>query len=273
MQSDKKNSNVREAERSRRNPVQLKVNISKRLAAYAVAADGRTESRQTDIERRKLAWSNIAAVGTAGLGMLLMAQPSSADIIYTPAHVGIHPGGSFPININHDGINDFRLFDKPLVFTYGTLSVKGRPPGNDFLISGSSGFTYVTPLKSGAVIGKSARFGFGNDGLLQRNCGTACTRRGLWGGVDKGYLGLEFEINGQEHFGWVRLEDVSGFFPYYALLTGYAYNTVAGQQILAGQTREPDGELTTATPEPGTLGLLALGSLGLAYWRRKKAEA
>jgi hypothetical protein len=49
---------------------------------------------------------------------------------------------------------------------------------------------------------------------------------------------------------------------YNEVLTGYAYDTVAGQSILAGQT---------GTPEPGTLGLLALGSQGLGFWRRRKA--
>jgi hypothetical protein len=40
---------------------------------------------------------------------------------------------------------------------------------------------------------------------------------------------------------------------YNEVLTGYAYETVAKQAITAGQG---------TTPEPGTLGLLALGSLG-----------
>ena len=96
MQSDKRTPTCARPKRSRRNPVQLKVNISKRLAAYAVAADGRTESRQTDIERRKLAWSNIAAVGTAGLGMLLMAQPSSAILFSHPVLTILYPPWLIP---------------------------------------------------------------------------------------------------------------------------------------------------------------------------------
>ena len=49
--------------------------------------------------------------------------------------------------------------------------------------------------------------------------------------------------------------------PYNELLTGYAHDTVARLSIDAGHT--------SATPEPGTLGLLTLGSLGLGFWRRK----
>ena len=45
-----------------------------------------------------------------------------------------------------------------------------------------------------------------------------------------------------------------------AHLTGYAYDTVADQAVTAGEGQ---------TPKPGTLDLLALGSLGLGFWRRR----
>jgi hypothetical protein len=48
-----------------------------------------------------------------------------------------------------------------------------------------------------------------------------------------------------------------------ANINEYAYDTVANQSIFAGQT-------TASTPEPGTLGLLALGSLGFGFWRKRK---
>jgi hypothetical protein len=80
---------------------------------------------------------------------------------------------------------------------------------------------------------------------------------GSWINVDR-FLGLEFQINGSTHFGWAEF-NVSFL---QATLGGYAYDTVAGQGLLAGQT---------SVPEPGTLGLLALGSLGLGFWRRRKA--
>jgi len=81
-------------------------------------------------------------------------------------------------------------------------------------------------------------------------------------------------VDGQAHYGWARLNVTicllrsPGCLPGNQItetLTGYAYDTVPNQGLLAGQT--------TATPEPGTLGLLALGSLGLGFWRRRKAVA
>ena len=85
---------------------------------------------------------------------------------------------------------------------------------------------------------------------------------GSWATQDGGnvnaFLGLEFEVGASAYFGWAEFS--AGLLD--AALEGYAYNSVPGQGLYAGQT--------TSAPEPGTLGLLALGALGLGFWRRGK---
>src|SRR5579864_169375 len=61
----------------------LSENLDKNLTAYAIAA------------------------GAAGVGLLALAQPADAKIVYTPAHKNI--GAQTFIDLNHDGINDFKL--------------------------------------------------------------------------------------------------------------------------------------------------------------------
>jgi hypothetical protein len=54
-----------------------------------------------------------------------------------------------------------------------------------------------------------------------------------------------------------------------ATLTGYAYETVAGQTIQAGQMVDRAAAKVESAPQrTPSLGMLALGSEGLELWRR-----
>jgi len=89
-------------------------------------------------------------------------------------------------------------------------------------------------------------------------------------------LGLRFHLSDGPHFGWARLsvEFVKGSQEpsWRAQITGYAYETAPDTPINAGQT---SGDEATAEPEPpnlvqfSALGALALGSDGIALWRRE----
>jgi len=101
---------------------------------------------------------------------------------------------------------------------------------------------------------------------------------GKWINVQKRYLGLKFAIHGQTHFGWARLNVTCDLYKIDAVLTGYAYETVPNKSIATGKTKGPadsstaeqpnPAALTAPTPQPATLGLLAMGSPGISIWRR-----
>jgi hypothetical protein len=97
------------------------------------------------------------------------------------------------------------------------------------------------------------------------------------------FLGLKFKLNGQVHYGWARFSKVTasacnGGVAISATLTGYAYETIPNKSIIAGHTKGPDdttieephASLTAPSPQPATLGTLALGAPGLSIWRREE---
>jgi len=61
--------------------------------------------------------------------------------------------------------------------------------------------------------------------------------------VKNRYLGLKFVIHGKVHYGWARLSVALGHHRQYndvsGTLTGYAYETIAGQGVTTGQTSGP----------------------------------
>src|SRR5580692_10290041 len=69
--------------------------------------------------------SYALAAGAAGVGMLALAQPAEAKIVYTAAHIPIvQNGGPVELDLNHDGINDFQFSN-----TYYSQAAKRRPEG------------------------------------------------------------------------------------------------------------------------------------------------
>jgi len=119
-----------------------------------------------------------------------------------------------------------------------------------------------------------------------KNCSPLA--KGPWVSVTQRYLGLSFRVKGRSHYGWARLNvqyhvSKGGGDYFIATLTGYAFETIAGKSIKAGQTKEaaddptnedfnPGASLTNPVPDISrSLGMLALGLQGVPIWRRKKS--
>lgn len=226
--------------------------------------------------------------GAAGIGLLGTAAPGKADIVYTKADIPFGTNSAIPIDLNHDGIADFTIFDfggagTGSFFGYRFFEGSGHLSlglnNRNSVLEGSGGLRGPKPLPAGYRIGPTgknwyfaSRIGMGqwSAAFPVGTCPPCSSRRfssGYWAayrnGPTSGFLGLRFLINGQLHYGWADLEVQADLNDggYSGTLIGYAYDTVANQPILAGES---------GAPEPGTLGLLALGWLGLGFWRPKK---
>jgi hypothetical protein len=222
--------------------------------------------------------SYALAAGAAGVGMLALAQPCQAKIVYTTAHITVPTNTLLPLDLNHDGVNDLSFTigaaaDSSFLFAYN-LRTNG-------VVGEAQNYRFASALKPGAHIGAERKFLAGpkpdllwGDYASSGGGGTL----GKWKNADDRYLGVKFSIKGKIHYGWVRLR-VSLPSRIDAVITGYAYETIPGKAIIAGRTKGPnDGVeqsdaavLVVPTPQSATLGLLALGSSGRSVWRREES--
>jgi hypothetical protein len=229
------------------------------------------------------------AASAAGVGTLCFAKPAEARIVYTPAHVAIKVnGGLFQFDLNHDGTPDFGLSNKWYSNgegDYRTLKVLPSQPANEIWMSNGNACRSFRTSSAAAAVPKGKSIGpkrdFQHNGIgalmaLALKTGSC----GEWFGKTnfQAYLGLKFTIKGKIHFGWarVKVDTLQTQQKFSATVTGYAYETIPGKAIVAGATKVPDGAEPTAalsshTPEPVTLGTLALGAPGLLIWRRDES--
>ncbi len=211
--------------------------------------------------------SYCAAAGAAGVGLLALATPAAAQIVYTPAHERLKTESFLSLDLNHDGVTDIGLTNEINSYSASVSQMVFASGWNqNAVITSHSVRALALPI--GAPIGSTQPFFI--VGFMATAWHSIMGRHesnGNWANVENRFLGIRFSINGETHYGWARLTVEIENNSVITLLTGYAYNTVAGQKILAGQTKTSDASVEAPSLVPPTLGLLALGSTGLESWR------
>ena len=215
--------------------------------------------------QRQLNMYALAATAS-GVGILALALPAGAEIVYTPAHQRITHGGSFKLDLNHDGITDFTLIN---TFSTTTSTFRSNLSVRPAAGNGAEGWTgfrpYASALKLGAGIGPADYFP--GKQMASVNVGPAAVYYvGSWVNVKNRYVGLRFTIKGKAHYGWARLSVQVQNHTVVGTLTGYAYETIPEKPIKAGRIKDEDD----AVVRPASLGHLARGASGLSAWRGKE---
>jgi hypothetical protein len=212
----------------------------------------KTTSLNRSLDRRLAAY--IASGSAVGVGVLVLAQPAEAEIVYTATHTRIHEGDpNTLLDLNNDGIADFE-------FNHYSSSVRwlyifGATNSNSILLVQG----WAADLVKGILIGPKRQFSGSPQLMAESYAGTTL---GDWNRVQNRYLGLRFQIDGKTHYGWARIT-VRGNGGYDAIITGYAYETVPDRPIVSGQTTGTysGDDLNASASSPATdLGTLALGA-------------
>jgi hypothetical protein len=254
------------------------------------------------IHRQLSVYAGAAVV--AVVSVLALTQPSEAKIVYTPVNIGIGANQKYNLDLNHDGVTDFTIqyyssWTNRCSF-FSDLSL--QPASSNRVVYAADGLfgVFAAALGRAIPIGRSSGFSEGGQGQTMADfharvpdCFLAAD--GPWVNAVDRYLGLSFQKNGHTHYGWAKLNvqlhsfhdwcesEYSCYF--IATLTGYAYETIAGKSIKAGQKKEatdqssdenfgPGASLTNPIPDtlqPTSLGMLALGAQGVPLSRRKES--
>ena len=233
----------------------------------------------SDSVHRQLNMYALAA-SAAGVGMLALAQPAEAKVVYTPAHKWLPVNQYYYLDLNHDRVYDFTFLLSSRTWTGGAfsraLSVRWAALSqsqNDIYSVLSGGILCAAALPKGKQVGPKSP-GFANRlhaaGMFRIFSNPDCTSWGKYGPwlnvKGQAYLGVRFAIKGKVHYGWARLGHIRHDKPVRAELMGYAYETIPNKPIVAGKTHGKD----VITLQDASLGHLARGASAIPSWRAKE---
>ncbi len=174
---------------------------------------------------------------TQGTIIREFALSNEAALIFQ--HFAISNGGYF--NYALFGLNDGRF--------------RGRPSANYWWHAG-----YVERLHFGELV-SDGEFGLGLGFLAQAS--SYAGPRSQWTEQGEGYVGFQFKNGPNVQYGWARVR-TTGLPHNFFIVVDYAWGD-PGDTITAGQKEDLQ---STALPDSGSLGVLALGAVGLQTWRR-----
>ncbi len=226
----------------RRNRREKKSLLSKsRWAAYAAAgaatALGVHESAEAGI------------VYSGPLDIHLDGSPASTAVYFT-AKVQTKDGATLDVlKLRHKGFIYTNVYPPYSTFPVGSAKAIGV---NGMVAGFASGaYAYASNLAPGDAV--SARQFIAQGTMAYFNGYTYSQFKGRG---QEGFVGFSFDAGEGTQFGWIKVKMGEGVPHNDLTVLGWAY-AGPNEAINAGQV-----------PEPGSLGLLATGALGLLLWRR-----
>jgi hypothetical protein len=205
----------------------------------------------------------LLAYGTVAGAVTACSSFAHAEVVYTPVHSRVEQ--DFPIDLNHDGINDFHVTSYDYSGS-GELDVYPLVEGNRIIYTPEVCHDEAggaAALHEGGVIGGDRDFSAEANCMAYGFRSSINISNGAWAHAKNLYLGFAFVIDRKQHFGWARLSFGQFSFQELGIITGYAYETIPGKPIIAGD----EGTNTKASTQPATLGALAAGAPALNSWR------
>ena len=182
--------------------------------------------------------SNLTA-RLAKYSALTVAIAGIADVNGQIIHTDVDPDfvgtlqSAFDVDFDNNMVVDGTIEQTSFYASgYGDIQLMRAvaPAGNGIRASVIGAYTYGVNVPYGTPIGASGAFASFGD-MCQAG---GYTNSGFCGTTEDGYVGVSFDIDGNTHYGWVRLasgSDSSNF-----TILDFAYESTAGAPINAGVT-------------------------------------
>lgn len=177
----------------------------------------------------------------------VVSAPAIGQIVYVDLSpdVLISTGSTYSLDMDSNSASDinFAVFQQSGTYYGGlinySVNIGGAtaPGSNGFLASSSSFGSMVVGLSSGASIASSLSFTGASAALggyvVVTGMYSISTALGAFN-PNEMFMGVRFDISGSMHYGWIRARVTPD--GTILVINDYAYNSVAGGSIMAGQT-------------------------------------
>lgn len=178
----------------------------------------------------------IKSYSALASSIALMSSQADAQIIYTdinPDSTATLSGTSFNLDLDNGGVVDF-TFNLTIGTGSSTSQGVGVSAAGTNAVAGSTigSYTYPLALNNGDTIKSTLQFNVGSSQSMASYFGSGYSF-GNWLGVADKYIGLQFYIGTQLHYGWARL-DVTATANQFTI-KDYAYNATPNEYIIAGE--------------------------------------
>ncbi|MBT8274229.1 MAG: T9SS type A sorting domain-containing protein [Bacteroidia bacterium] len=186
-----------------------------------------TKTTSKNLSERLLQYGALSA---AALGV----ADASGQIVYTDiTDIVLNVGEMFDVDITQLGTDDIFTVNNPSGLAGGNAAIVFPSSGGAFVGITAYGFEYPALMSFGQVIDGAAGYtAAGQRGDLNYY-GCAYSNSNWCGDVNDGYLGVSFDLSGNTHYGWIRLDtDVNG--DNLITIKDFAYEATPDTQILAG---------------------------------------
>jgi hypothetical protein len=169
-------------------------------------------------------------------GIAFSVNAQIVHTVLTPDSI-VSSNYDLDIDLDNNNVDDYRFHGE----------VVAGPPSSEFTFIeaggvGSSNYTlnssatelsvlnFGDPINSGATIWQQLT----STNAVMTTYVSASPVAGLWPNQTDKFVGVQFLINSNYHYGWIKLSTDAT--TNQITVKEYAYNTTSGQQILAGQT-------------------------------------